>query len=104
MTSRNRDDDTILKNTADKIAVVEALYRFAAGIDLRDKDLLASALADDAVSDFTPVAAKAGFEYPVLEGRTNIVAVLSEALKLLDTTHTVSNPRVTLGAIPRAIS
>ena len=96
MTSRNRDDDTILKNTADKIAVVEALYRFAAGIDLRDQDLLASALAEDAVSDFGPAAAKAGFEYPVLEGRMNIVAVLSEALKLLDTTHSVSNPRVIL--------
>ena len=96
MTSYNRDDDTLLKNTADKIAVVEALYRFAAGIDLRDQDLLASALAEDAVSDFGPAAAKAGFEYPVLEGRMNIVAVLSEALKLLDTTHSVSNPRVTL--------
>jgi len=96
MISYNRDDDTLLKDTANKIAVVDALYRFAAGIDLRDQDLLASALAEDAVSDFGPAAAKAGFEYPVLEGRLNIVAVLSEALKLLDTTHSVSNPRVTL--------
>jgi ketosteroid isomerase-like protein len=83
-------------DTADKLAVVEALYRFAAGIDLRDQDLLASALADDAVSDFRPAAAKAGFEYPVLEGRANIVAALSSALAPLDTTHSVSNPRVTL--------
>jgi hypothetical protein len=96
MTSRNSDDDTSLTNTADKIAVVEALYRFAAGIDLRDKDLLASSLAADAVSDFRPAAAKAGFEYPVLEGRENIVAALSSALRLLDTTHSVSNPRATV--------
>lgn len=96
MTSHNRNDDALLRNTADKIAVVEALYRFAAGIDLRDKDLLASALAADAVSDFRPAAAKAGFEYPVLEGRDNIVAALSSGLSLLDTSHSVSNPRVTI--------
>ncbi|WP_413740460.1 nuclear transport factor 2 family protein [Sodalis sp. RH14] len=82
------------EQTADTLAVVEALYRFAAGIDLRDTDLLASALAEDAVSDFRPAAAKAGFEYPVLEGRETIVTALSNALSQLDTTHSVSNPRV----------
>lgn len=93
MTSRNPDDNT---RTADKVAVIETLYRFAAGIDLRDRDLLASAFADDAISDFGPAAAKAGFEYPVLEGRETIVAALSGALSQLDTTHSVSNPRVSL--------
>lgn len=89
---------TMEKNTttADKLAVVEALYRFAAGIDLRDADLLASAFAVDAVSDFRPAAAKAGFEYPVLEGRDSIVAALVGSLKSLDTTHSVSNPRATI--------
>lgn len=81
---------------ADKLAVVDALYRFAAGIDLRDNDLLASSLAENAVSDFRPAAAKAGFEYPVIEGRDNIVAALSTSLRSLDTTHSVTNPRVTI--------
>lgn len=81
---------------ADKLAVVDALYRFAAGIDLRDKNLLASALAEEAVSDFRPAAAKAGFEYPVIEGRDNIVAALTASLTNLDTTHSVTNPRVTI--------
>ncbi|MVV49923.1 nuclear transport factor 2 family protein [Pseudomonas sp. PB120] len=83
-------------DTADKLAVVETLYRFAAGIDLRDSDLLASAFAEDAVSDFRPAAAKAGFEYPVLEGRDTIVAALSGSLAGIDTTHSVSNPRVSI--------
>jgi hypothetical protein len=96
MTSNDSDDNTLLKNTADKLAVTDALYRFAAGIDLRDKELLASAFAEDAVSDFRPAAAKAGFEYPVLEGRDNIIAALSAALDQIDTTHSVNNPRVTL--------
>jgi septum formation inhibitor-activating ATPase MinD len=81
---------------ADKFAVVETLYRFAAGIDLRDNELLASAFAEDAVSDFGPAAAKAGFEYPVLEGRDTIVSALSGSLGQVDTTHSVSNPRVSI--------
>jgi hypothetical protein len=83
-------------DTADKLAVVETLYRFAAGIDLRDDALLASAFAPDAISDFRLAAAKAGFEYPVLEGRDVIVAALSGSLGQVDTTHSVSNPRVSL--------
>ncbi|SDG41317.1 MULTISPECIES: nuclear transport factor 2 family protein [unclassified Duganella] len=81
---------------ADKLAVIDALYRFAAGIDLRDKSLLSSALAENAVSDFRPAAAKAGFEYPVIEGKDNIVAALTSSLAKLDTTHSVTNPRVTI--------
>lgn len=94
MAALNPDDTT--EAHADKFAVIETLYRFAAGIDLKDRELLASAFTDDAVSDFRPAAAKAGFTYPVLEGRAAIVSALSQALNQFDTTHTVSNPRVTL--------
>jgi len=82
--------------TSDIIAVTDALYRFAAGIDLRDRDLLASAFAERAVSDFRPAGKKAGFDYPVLEGRDTIVAALLGSLAPLDTSHSVSNPRVIL--------
>jgi len=84
------------EEAADKLAVVEALYRFAAGIDLRDSDLLSSSLAENAVSDFRPAAVKAGFEYPVIEGREIIVAALTTSLATLDTTHSIANPRVTI--------
>jgi len=87
---------SITNEAADKLAVIDALYRFAAGIDLRDKSLLSSALAENAVSDFRPAAAKAGFDYPVIEGRDLIVAALTASLAKLDTTHSVSNPRVTI--------
>jgi len=79
---------------ADKIAVTEALYRYAAGIDLKDNELIASALTEDAESDFGPASRKAGFEFPVLVGRANIISVVSDALGKIDTTHSVSNPRV----------
>lgn len=85
-----------LQETADKFAVVETLHRFAAGIDLRDNDLLASAFAIDAISDFRPAGKKAGFEYPVLEGRNAIVTALTGSLAKIDTTHSVSNTRVVI--------
>jgi septum formation inhibitor-activating ATPase MinD len=87
-----------VSSATDQLAVIDALYRFATGIDLKDRDLLASSLAEDAVSDFRAAAAKAGFEYPVLEGRDTIVSALSTSLTSLDTTHSVSNPRVTIDA------
>ena len=83
-------------DAADKLAVVDALYRFAAGIDLRDNSLLSSSLAEHAVLDFRLAAAKAGFEYPVIEGREVIVAALTGSLATLDTTHSVTNLRVTI--------
>lgn len=86
---------TIQENT-DKLAVIETLYRFAAGLDLRDKDLLASAFAADAISDFRPAGKKAGFEYPVLQGRNTIVATLRDSLGQIDTTHSISNTRVSI--------
>ena len=57
-------------------AVVDTLYRFAAGIDLRDRKLLSSAFTEDAISDFRPAGAKTGFEYPVLQGRETIVGAV----------------------------
>lgn len=87
---------TLPDTTDDRLAVVETLYRFAAGIDLRDQALLSSAFAEDAISDFGPAAAKAGFEYPVLHGRDRIVDALAGSLAQLDTSHSISNPRVTL--------
>jgi len=87
-----------VSSATDQLAVIDALYRFAAGIDLNDRDLLASSFAEDAVSDFRAAAAKAGFDYPVLEGRDTIVNALSTSLSSLDTTHSVSNPRVSIDA------
>lgn len=87
---------SLANEAADKLAVVDALYRFAAGIDLRDESLLSSSLAENAVSDFRSAAAKAGFDYPVIEGRDVIVAALTASLATLNTTHSVTNPRVTI--------
>ena len=86
---------TAAGEAADKLAVVEALYRYCAGIDLRDQALLASSFSENTVLDLRPAGKKAGFDYPVIEGRDTVTQALSTSLAGVDTTHSVSNPRVT---------
>jgi hypothetical protein len=79
---------------ADRAAIADALYRFGAGQDLRDRPLFESAFAEDARLDFTAVAAKLGATIPVFEGRQAIADTVMAATEPLDTTHTITNMRV----------
>ena len=79
----------------DHIAIVDALYRFGAGQDLRDRALFESAFAEHATLDFTGPAWRLGAAIPVFEGRQAIADTIFAAIDGLDTTHTVTNPRVT---------
>ncbi|BCY11648.1 hypothetical protein L3i22_067360 [Actinoplanes sp. L3-i22] len=88
--------DTVLHLLADQLAVTEALYRYAAGVDLKDESLFASSLAVDAISDNSPATAKIGLDYPAMHGRDTIVSAVLGSLAPFDTTHLVSNPRVTI--------
>lgn len=80
----------------DRLEVADALYRFAAGIDFADADLLCSAFSEDAVANFHDTAVRWGFDFPLLEGRDIIVQALLGSVGQLDTTHTVTNPRATI--------
>lgn len=79
---------------AQQAGIVDALYRFAAGQDLRDRALLRSAFADDATLDFTGPAARLGAQMPVLEGGDVITDVIFTSTEGLTTTHSVTNPRI----------
>ena len=80
---------------ADFIAIVDALYRFGAGQDLRDRALFESAFSLDAVLDFTQPARLLGADTAPFEGRGTIAQAVFTAIDDLDTTHTVTNPRIT---------
>jgi hypothetical protein len=85
----------------DRAEIVDALYRFALGQDLRDRELFASAFASafaaDAELDFRPAAARWGANPPVMTGRDTIVTtILAMFAGRVDTTHQVTNPRVAL--------
>jgi SnoaL-like domain len=82
-----------LHDLRDAHAVVDALYRFAAGQDLKDPVLYRSAFAPHATLDFTQPAQRFGAHIPVMPGREVIEGILTR-LEPLVTSHTVTNPRV----------
>ena len=84
----------MLTESESKTAITESLYQYAAGIDMKNPLMLASVFTPDAVSDFRPAAAKAGFDYPILKGRETITSALMNSLGSLLTTHSVNNSRV----------
>ncbi len=90
-----RDIARRVQHLRDTQEVVDALYRFGAGQDLRDTELFLSAFSTDAVLDFTQPASRFGAAVPVMHGREMIAGILT-TLELLATTHTVTNPRVVL--------
>jgi len=79
----------------DHILIVDALYRFGAGQDMSDRALFESAFADDAVLDFTQPAKRLGIEIAVFKNRSGIADAIFAAIAGLDTTHTITNPRIT---------
>lgn len=81
----------------DRTEIVDALYRFGLGQDLKDRELFASSFAADAELDFRPAAARWGAEPPLMTGRDAIVdTILALFEGRVDTTHQVTNPRVTV--------
>lgn len=81
-------------NLADRLEIIDALYRFGLGQDLRNKELFASAFAEDAVLDFRPAATKCGLDIPLMSGRDTIVETILNPNTRIDTTHVVTNCRV----------
>ncbi|HEX6928068.1 MAG TPA: nuclear transport factor 2 family protein [Gammaproteobacteria bacterium] len=80
---------------ADRAAIVDALYRFGAGQDLKSRELFESAFTQDATLDFTGPARRLGANIPVFEGLAMIAETVLGTTADLDTTHTVTNPRIT---------
>src|SRR5688500_11419441 len=85
----------IAPTAGEHFEIVDALYRFGAGQDLRDRGLLESAFAADATLDFTGPPQRLRAHIPVFAGRQAIVDTVFANIEDLDTTHTVTNPRVT---------
>ncbi len=89
-----RDVDAIVRELKDRCEVIDALYRFGLGQDLRERGLFASAFAVDAQLDFRPAAERCGLPIPLMTGRDTIVDTILNPAVALDTTHVVTNCRV----------
>ncbi|MEU8247228.1 nuclear transport factor 2 family protein [Nonomuraea sp. NPDC048916] len=90
------DGEAVSRELKDRVEIVDALYRFGLGQDLRDRDLFASAFSADAELDFRPAAAKLGVDSELMAGRETIVETILGVLAQVETTHVVTNPRVQL--------
>jgi hypothetical protein len=91
--------DTPTKTSArDHLDVVDAIYRFGAGVDFGDAELLATAFHQEAVVDFRPCGLKMGLNFPVLTGGTTIVGFLSTTAATQLTTHVITNARIRIDA------
>lgn len=78
----------------DRAAIVDSLYRFGSGQDLRDRALLESVFSAPAKLDITGPARRLGVELPVIQGRQAITDALMASVNHVDTIHTVTNPRI----------
>ena len=87
--------ETTAPSAAERTEIIDALYRFGAGQDLHDRELFDSAFSVDATLDFTGPARRLGITLPIFQGRQAIGDTIFETITRLDTTHTITNPRVT---------
>jgi hypothetical protein len=89
-------EEQTVREIADRAAITDALYRYAAGLDLGDASLLESSLTEDGTVDLTAAVTKLGFEFPVLTPRAVVTDTLVAAVGPLDTSHSISNMRIDL--------
>ena len=81
---------------SDREAAIDALTRFVVSLDDGDAELLTSSLTEDVIMDLTPFS-KAGFDFQPLVGRETVVPKMMAVVgTVMDTTHHISNFRVTL--------
>lgn len=95
LSASSTDTAAVVRELRDRAEIADALYRFGLGQDLQDRELFASSFAPDAELDFRPAAVKAGIGSALMTGRDFIVdAILGLFGGRVDTTHTVTNPRI----------
>lgn len=58
MSAPSADTAAVVRELRDRAEIVDALYRFGLGQDLKDKRLFASAFTADAELDFRPAAGR----------------------------------------------
>jgi SnoaL-like domain len=89
------EDDAAVRQLRDRTEILDALYRFGLGQDLKDRELFASAFETSAELDFRLAAAKWGGRPSLMSGRDTIVTtILGMFTGRVDTTHQITNPRV----------
>ena len=87
-------DRNPIASADDHLEVIDALYRFGAGVDHNDPALIASAFSKDIVVDFGPCGRKMDLNFPLLTGHETVVGFLSANAGSQTTSHVITNGRV----------
>jgi hypothetical protein len=87
---------TRVRESEDRRAITDVLFRVAVGIDLADAELLATTVTGDVVLDLGPATRKIGLDFPVVEGSQRAIRTCLQAVGYLDTSHSITNMRVSL--------
>ncbi|TXM99033.1 nuclear transport factor 2 family protein [Methylobacterium sp. WL64] len=96
--------EAVAKSANDRLAMTDALLRFAEGADRGDEGLLASAFTADAEIDFEPCGRSLGLEFGVLRDRAAIVGFLAGIAARQITSHAVTNPRAAIAGDRASLS
>jgi hypothetical protein len=90
------DEAAIAAELADRIEIVDAVLRFGAGQDYATREVYESAFTEDGVIDFVQPGEVFGYTFPLLEGRETIMELAYPSTQGLVTTHTLTNPRISI--------
>ena len=78
----------------DRYEIGDALHRYAFGLDHNHPDSLASVFTEDCRFDFRPAGRKLGLDFPLINGRQEILDKVLPLIGPLQTTHTASNIQI----------
>jgi hypothetical protein len=84
-----KSSDPAVQELIDRSEAMDAILRFAAGVDKGDRELLHSAFTEDGILDFGPAASALGLQYEPL-----VIRSTPSRETRLDTTHSITNPRI----------
>ena len=84
-----------LNGLSEREGAIDAVLRFVEGLDDNNEELVYSAFTEDASVDLRGLS-NIGKEFHVLEGREKVASTLLQATGHIDTSHALSNFRVTV--------
>jgi len=91
----SRREAWIEVDAEDRAEIADALHRFCAGQDRRDRELFESAFSAQATLDFIGPALRLGARIEVFKGPAAIADTIFSVIAALDSTRTGTNLRVT---------
>ena len=84
-----------MKTTTESLSnIMDAMFRFGAGVDRNEREMLASALTENVSVDFSPCGVKMRLPFGVVNGSNVLIDFLCGENKTQITSHVITNGRI----------